>query len=401
MLKKLKLKFVLVNMAIVLGMLLVIFFLVYSSTEQSLQGQADGMLDTLCHAAKSPGNPHAQQNVGLPYILMQIGNRGDVLASGLIRYDLTDESFLRELVDSVRRQGVSEGIIHEYNLRYKTEMTIGMQVVAFVDISSQLHALEDLIATSLWVGLASLVAFGFISVLLARWAVKPVDKAWKQQRQFISDASHELKTPLTVIMSNAELSASASDREEYNRYSGNILNASQKMRSLVEGMLELSRVDNGQVRKAFERLDMSKLVQDAVLPFEPVFFEKGLQLESQVQPGIFLTGNAQYLRQVVDILLDNAGKYADPGTVWLRFGSYGKNQCLLSVYNPSTPIPEEDAAHIFDRFYRADKARAGNGSFGLGLAIAKSAVEEHGGKIWLQTVPQGNMFCVLLPCEPV
>ena len=173
---------------------------------------------------------------------------------------------------------------------------------------------------------------------------------------------------------------------------------SHQMRSLVEGLLELARVDNGQVQKAFERLDFSDLIAQSLLEFEPVLFEQGLTLEANISPEVHLTGNSRYLKQVVDILLDNAGKYSAPGVVDVRLVKQGK-VCLLSVANPGTPIPENEREKIFDRFYRADQARSRTGSYGLGLSIAKSVVQEHKGKIWVNSNQTGNCFYVQLPCE--
>jgi len=139
-------------------------------------------------------------------------------------------------------------------------------------------------------------------------------------------------------------------------------------------------------------------VEEALLPFEPMFFESGLNLQSNVERGINVNGNDRYLSQVVHILLDNALKYSAPGIVELQLQRYGRAQALLTVSNPGNPITPEDQERIFDRFYRQDEARTGSGSFGLGLAIAKSLVTEHGGRIWVDSNKTGNCFCVVLPC---
>lgn len=222
----------------------------------------------------------------------------------------------------------------------------------------------------------------------------------ESRRQFVSDASHELKTPLTVIMSNAELLQNPDCEEESRgQFAGNILSMSYRMRSLVEGLLELARADNGQIKKNFAAVDYSKLVSDSLLPFEPVMYERGLILESKIEPGITMTGSEQYLRQLGDILLDNAAKYSAPGIVAVELRRGAKGQCLLTVSNPGEPIPREDLKRIFQRFYRSDKARTGTGSFGLGLSIAESIVTEHKGRIWAESNSTGNRFCVQLPCK--
>ena len=211
------------------------------------------------------------------------------------------------------------GYLPDYNLRYYRTWQHGDEFIIFADVSSEEATMRSLLRLSVIIGLASLGGFFLISLLLARWAVKPVDKAWTQQRQFVSDASHELKTPLTVILTNAELLQDPDySPEDRSRFSENILTMAHQMRGLVEGLLDLARVDNGAVRQAFREIDLSALVQEAVLPFEPVFYEKDLTLETSVEEGIKCKGSQRHLRQTVEILLDNAQKYADPGAVTLK-----------------------------------------------------------------------------------
>lgn len=394
MLRKLRLKFVLINMSIVAAMLLVIFATVYAFTKSDLDRQCLQMLQSLSQDRFEPG-----QDAALPYFTVQSNVFGDLHVMGHTYYDLTDQEFLQTLIQQVYDAKAAEGLLPDYQLRYRVTVNRTGQLFAFVDISGQRAALGSLVESSVAIGMVSLVVFLVVSILLARWAVKPVEKAWQQQRQFVSDASHELKTPLTVIMSNAELLHDPQwDTEHRSQFAYSILTMSRQMRDLVEGLLELARADNGQIRKAMTHLDLSKLIQEALLPFEPVLFERNLVLESQVEPGIFTTGNERYLGQVVEILLDNAAKYSAPGVVQLQLRRQGRAQCLLRVSNPGLPIPEEERERIFERFYRTDQARSRDGSFGLGLSIAKSIVQEHGGKIWVESNDSGNCFCVQLPC---
>lgn len=402
MLKKLRLKFVLVNMVIVTAMLLVILGMVYHFTKTDLDNQSMDALQTLSQRVQQPGiRDQKNWNVQLPWFMLQISFWGEITASGNTYFDLTDEALLQELIQITLTSQEPTGFIGKYSLLYSRLSTVGGQYLIFVDTSVQEAALRSQVQISLVIGILSLVAFGGISILLARWAVKPVERAWQQQKQFVSDASHELKTPLTVIMSNAELLQNPDcDEQSRVRFADSILTMSYQMRKLVEGLLELARAENGQVKKAFAQLPFSKLVSDALLPFEPVFFEKGLMLQSNIEPEIVLTGSEQHLNQLVDILLDNAGKYSAPGIVLVELQRHGRNQCLLTVSNPGEPIAREDLERIFERFYRTDKARSRTGSFGLGLAIAKTVAQEHGGKIWAQSNATGNRFCVLLPCNP-
>lgn len=397
MLKKLRKRFICINMAIVTGMLLIIFGLFIHFTSVNLENSSDAMLQRLAQNAIDPGSPDI--NTPLPYFTLSFNTRGEYIASGKTHYDISNRMFIDTLMRRIMEINRNTGYIEEYQLKYTVTTTPGMQVIAFLDVSSHQTTVASLVQISLLIGAAALVAFTVISILLARWAVNPVDNAWKQQQQFVSDASHELKTPLTVIISNAELLKSG-EPADYPRFTDNILTSSSQMRKLVENLLELARADNGQIKTSFETFDYSQTVSASVLPFEPVFFENSMILESHIQPGIQINGSILYLRQLTDILLDNARKYSAPGAVELNLYRQGRNQCVLTVSNPGTPIEQEELENIFQRFYRADKARSNTGSFGLGLSIAQRITEEHGGQIWAESNETGNRFIVVLPCIP-
>ena len=398
MLKKLRLRFICINMAIVTGMLLIIFGLVLHFTYSDLDSKSDAMLQSMTQSIRDTGS--IGRNIQLPYFTLQINTWGEIIASGNTHYDISDKNFIQELIQYVYTADRVMGIIEKYDLKYSIISGIGVQKLCFLDISSQKIALSSLLQTSIFTGLIALTAFAFISILLARWAVKPVDRAWQQQKQFISDASHELKTPLTVIMSNTELlQAEEHDPEDRTRFTENILSSAKKMRSLVESMLELARADNGHIRTSFETVDLSKTISDAVLPFEPLFFENNMLLETYIEHGIQINGSIQHLQQLTSILLDNAIKYSEPGMVMLDLRRFGRNQCMLTVSNPGNPIAKNDLKRIFERFYRSDTARANSGSFGLGLSIAQRITQEHKGEIWAESNLTGNRFCVTLPCK--
>ena len=399
MIKKLRKRFVIINMAIITGMLLIIFGLVIHFTGNDLDNKSDTMLQKLAQNALDPGAP--EMDMQLPYFTLRFNTRGEVFARGKTHYDISDPKLIDALMKQIGRINKSSGYLEEYKLKYTVVTTPSMQVIAFLDISSHQSTLISLVQVSITTTVIALAIFTLISILLAWWTVNPIDKAWKQQKQFVSDASHELKTPLTVIMSNAELLQNPDyDAENQQRFKNNILAGSRQMRQLVEGMLELARADNGQIQTHFDTVNMSKTVLDSLLPFEPVFYENGKTLHYAVAPDIQLHGSSQHLHQLTDILLDNAQKYSTPGIIELRLCRQGKHQCLLSVSNPGNPIAEEELEAIFRRFYRSDTARSNNSSFGLGLSIAQRIAEEHGGKIWAESNQTGNCFYVLLPCSP-
>ena len=199
-------------------------------------------------------------------------------------------------------------------------------------------------------------------------------------------------------MTNADLLQSEGfDDEARKGFSQSILLMSHQMKTLVEKMLELAKSETQQTPQQLKALDLSKLVLDTAISFEGVFVEKGLTVESSVEPGITVRGNEQALQLVADILLDNAGKYSAPcGVTRVRLCSSGQGKCRLTVSNPGPEISRDDLKKIFRRFYRVDQARSRDGSFGLGLSIAESIVTQHKGKIWAESRDGTNTFIVEL-----
>ena len=398
MIRKLRIKFVCIIMALVTVMLGVMFGLVLHITRQNLEREA---MQALQRAASSPGFVLDRRDGGidLPWFSMSQDLWGTLRVSGNINLEIYEEAELQQFWEIARNSAEQFGEIEEYNLRFvRTSGPTGSGAV-FVDLTSQRSTMRGLIESCILVGAVSLIAFLIISILLARWAVRPVETAWEQQRQFVADASHELKTPLTVILTNAELLQEPGyEPEEKGQFAQSILAMSVQMRGLVESLLQLARADSGQSRQEVAPLSYSKLVADALLPFEPLYFEQGLTLESSVEPEIHMTGTARSLSQVVDILLDNGLKYAAPGgRVYLELRMHGRNQCLLRVSSPGAALTPKQCKDIFRRFYRVDQARSMNHSYGLGLAIAQRIVEDHKGRIWAESREGMNTFFVQLP----
>ena len=394
MIKRLRAKFICITMVLLLVMLGVIFGLVYHFTRENLE---DASISALKAAAATPAQlPILPGNGDLPCFSLQMNRHGDLIVSGNAFYDLTDQQLLRDVYQQASRAKKQTGILKGYSLRYY-RADDGRYL--FTDISRHMRTLDQLLHSFAVIGLVSCLGFLGISILLANWAVKPVEKAWQQQRQFVADASHELKTPLTVIMTNGELlSSDAYSPEEKAVFSQNILTMSHRMRSLVEGLLELARGDNGQATHNHCLVNLSRLTEEAVLPMEPVFFEQGLTLCSNIQPGLQVSGSADHLQQVVQILLDNALKYSTPGgSVELILQRQSRGKLLLTVTTPGIPLSEDQCRDIFKRFYRVDQARTSGSSYGLGLSIAQQILHQHGGKIWAKGGDGRNMFYVNLP----
>ena len=392
MIRRLRIKFVCINMVLVTAMLWAILAVVLHSTQAGMASESMRAME----AAVLPGPQRpAGPGWGPRCFTLELGSGGELSASpGADSFG--GEAWLRQVWEAAR--GRQEGLLEEEGLRFRRVGPPERQKVVFADASGELAAMASLRRSCLLVGSGGFLAFLGLSILLARWAVGPVDQAWRRQQQFVADASHELKTPLTVILANAELLADPGCTGG-ERLAGNILTVARQMRSLVERLLELARMDAGKGEDQ-EPVDLSQLVGDALLPFEPVFFEAGLTLESRVEEGIWVRGSGMQLAQAADILLDNARKYAAPGSaVSLRLERTGR-WCLLRVATAGEPLTRQERQDVFKRFYRADPARAREGGCGLGLSIARSIAAAHRGRIWAESGPAGNVFLIRLPVCP-
>ncbi len=397
MIRKLRIRLVCVVMSIAVLLLgcilgLVIRFNIVSAREQSIS-----LMRTIAAAPFQFGSPsETAQSTRLPFFMVQISPKGEMLAVSGGYFDLSDRALLTQIISAALRSDAQTGELAEYDLRYLKTSGGATQAIVFADTTSEQASIRSMVYTCAVIFfLGALVFFG-LSLLLADRVVRPVEQAWAQQRQFVADASHELKTPLSVIMANAELMQDESGEAQI-QCAQNILDTSYRMRTLVESMLEMARVDNGTMHVSFRTLDLSQLVQDAALSFQLLYEEQGLRLDCDIAENVTVRGSEQHLFQVLDVLLDNAKKYSAPRStvqVCLRAGS---RHCLLTVSNPGEPISAADLQNIFKRFYRADRARPCNGSYGLGLSIAQAIVQMHSGKIWAESKGGCNSFCVQLP----
>ncbi len=302
------------------------------------------------------------------------------------------------------------GSFSDLELFYKKQTTGNTTYLAFADANSA-AGWKSLALTLVGAAIVALAAFFVISLFFSRWALRPVEQTWRSQRQFIADASHELKTPLTVILADASIALEHPERtvESQRQWIEGIQIEGQRMQGLVEDMLTLAKHDTAEVDaqatmgKQQEKLDLAGMAQRAVLQFEAVAFERGVEInvaENSSAP-VFIDGVQGDIERVLGILIDNACKYAEAdGRVVVGTKREGKH-AVVQVTNTGTPIPSSDLPHIFDRFWRADEARTSEaGGYGLGLSIARSIVEEHGGTLSAQSsAERGTTFTAKFPIK--
>lgn len=266
--------------------------------------------------------------------------------------------------------------------------------VGFMDNSRNIESFNIMIISSVIIFVAGTVIIFILSLMLSMWLIKPVEEAFNKQKQFISDASHELKTPIAVISANAELLEGDIGQ---NKWLGYIQSESDRMSKLVNSLLTLTRIETQADKALMTRFDICNAIMEVTMPFESVAFEKGVMLECDLENQIFINGNESQLKQVVAILTDNAVKHCtEGGTVSVSSEPF-KSKCLIKVTNTGEPIPDEEKQKIFERFYRADQSRnRDNNRYGLGLAIAKQIVTNHHGTITANSTDGTTTFTVLV-----
>ena len=416
MIRRLRWKFILINLLLVGLVLTVVFALLLSSNARRLADQSIAALHMALNrdADEMPprfeiGAPPEQDGMDrdrnasmVPVFSVTVENGQVTSINDGGHVDVSEET-AAQAAQEVLDSGQDSGVLASLDLRFLMEQTSdGTIRIAFADRSWEHSTLRNLFLTCLLIWLLAMAAFFFVSLFLASLALRPVEKAWKQQRQFVADASHELKTPLTVILANTGIVlAHPSERvDSQSKWLSYTQEEARQMKGLVEDLLFLAKSDSARLPTHPTQVDLSQLVQGCLLPFEPVAFEAGVALESHIDPELTLTGDEGQLRRLVRILLDNAVKYAGPPNPEVRITlTRQQDKLRLSVHNTGAPIPAEHLPHLFERFYRADAARdRAQGGYGLGLAIAKSITETHRGRISVtSTTDSGTTFTVLLP----
>ena len=397
MIKKLKRRFILTSMAVVTLVLLLVSIVLFLGARRVVYSDADQMLKrSLMFSLGEKGNGEGRGGRFERAVVLTVDPETGEVEN---RSSGTLQNFSEEEQQELAQEAARGSKLKSRGVRASVEKRNGKTYVAVVDT-----AVEDRLLTAATKALALFAAGTWAALLLlvwllSGWAVRPMAKAWDMQRQFVADASHDLKTPLTVILSNSELlkqQSEAADTPEVDRIEA----AGRRMKDLVQKMLTLARMEDDPNRGAWESMDLSDMVMEGALAFEATAFEKGLTIDENVESGLVVKGNRAQVQSVLECLLDNACKYADPGSsVTVSLEKAGK-RAKLTVHNTGSYIPPADLPHVFERFYRADKSRTASDSSGLGLAIVQSVVESMGGTVSVESSESaGTAFTVFLPRE--
>ena len=391
---------------ILLGTLLTISLTTYNSVYKNNQRILEIFLDDYI---KGNGPKEAPKDTaGVPEdriaaestVMYLVEFYPDKSVSGILNdvKPLMSDEALENLAKKILADGKSSGINGRMIYRSRSDESSGKSYVVMMDNTLIDNSMKTLILNTIIFGAIALIILFFVSIQASKAIMKPVEETYQKQKQFISDAGHELKTPISTVNANAELL----QREiGNNRWLDNILYENQRMKELVTGLLDLSRTEN--VEAVHTDVNLSRIVTGGMLPFDSIAFEKGLLLDGDIIENIYVEGDEKQLSQLVATLIDNAISHSDithetkePGKVLITLHEKDR-YAVLKVSNPGKDIPLEEREKIFERFYRTDSSRELNGHYGLGLAIAKAVATSHGGGIKVDCNDGIITFVVRIP----
>lgn len=347
-----------------------IIHLVNTSTDIQKKKHPDDMPDDM------KNEPVPKSFGSVEFFVIMADNNGNYLAC-MNNDDLTAENAQEYINNILNRKNIT-GMIDSYQF-YNVQKNNGT-LIALTDKTNETKVMKQFIRTTIIIGAITLVVLSFVGYFLSKKSIEPIKSAFEKQKQFISDASHELKTPLTVISANADV---LSDEIGDNKWLNYIKSQTERMNLLVNDLLNLTRLENNTSDFICSEFNLSQAVTNTALPFECRAFETNKKFIVNVEDGLTVTGSEKHIKQMTAIFIDNALKYSnDGGIVRVTLKKQGDKK-ILSVYNTGTGVKDSEKSKIFERFYRTDdsRTRQATGGYGLGLAIAKSIIDKHKFKV--------------------
>jgi signal transduction histidine kinase len=307
--------------------------------------------------------------------------------------DRTNNETLEQYAIEISNRNTENGIIGDYI--YKVRRTKSNNTIILMENKMVVSQTKLILLFSVLGCAISLIIIYSIAKKISKVIVKPIQETFEKQKQFISDASHELKTPLAVIEANTDVLENEIGNNKWMSY---IQNEIESMNKLINELLLLAKIENVNELKDYKDFDISKETEIIISMFESMAYEKNVVLKSDIQEGIIINGNKEDIEHIVSTLVDNAIKHTESSKEIIVELNKDKNNAILKVKNMGNPIPEKEREKIFERFYRIDKSRnRSEKRYGLGLAIAKSTVQKYNGNIEVSYKNGFTIFKVTIP----
>lgn len=399
MIKKMRNRLAIINLILISIVLLAALIVLFSTGFTRAQAVLDyRFYDAYYLAETNPEMFVKNQSFDDLAVAIVKSNEVEILHTETSKHN---KEYLSKIALEIVEKGKPSGAYSARAFKVYENLDTETTYVVFADMFFHSGSIGGFVVVAVGVLIISLICFMLICILLANAAIKPVEDSWNQQKQFIADASHELKTPLSVIMANTEIIASHKDEtvESQMRWIENTRSESKKMANLVANLLFLAKHDDGLIVTQ-EVVNLSDLAMTEALSHQAVFYENEKEFSYTVAEDIKVFGNKQQINQLFTILLDNANKYSlDKGNINLKVEVLGK-EALIYISNDANHLTEAERLHVFDRFFTFDSSRNKDndiGGNGLGLAIATVIAETHNGKIGVENIENGVAFFVLLP----
>ena len=401
MIRKLKFKFVAINMFLVAIVFFMTFYLIYTFHSSNLEAQSLRELDNVVNMSvadfadlSNDQSTDARKIQFTPLFIVDVDPQTKNIFSIIKSNVSIDDESLNYAVNSAMNSNKNSGVINDLSLRFIKKTQNDSVKFAFMDISREISSKASLLLVFAFTGLLAFAAILVISLVLSSMALKPVAEAWTSQKQFIADASHELKTPLAVLIANMDILENNENEtvKSQQKWIKGSKSVAFQMKNLIEEMLFLAKSDAGKIETSVERVNVSDTLISKILSMEAIAYEKKVTMDYEnVQDELYAKLDEKQLAQLFAILIDNACKYSKENTV-IKFALKKEQEKIkFAINNYGEVMSKGDIKNIFERFYRIEKSRnKEQGGYGLGLAIALKIADANKIRIWVQSNEQNG-----------
>jgi len=399
---KIRIKFITLSMTALFLLLCAIITGMNVVNYRTIVGEADFILDMMVDN-KGEFPPFAGQK--LPpfmspetpyetrYFSVVMNQDREMIDADTSKIAMVDAKKAYEYAAATMKKEEERGFVEEY--RYINQTENGVHRITFLDMGGKIHSFQSFLKSSIVIGVVGYIAFFVVLIFFSGKIMKPVAESYEKQRRFITDAGHEIKTPLAII--NADVDVLEMEVGE-NEWLEDIHKQAKRLAGLTNDLVYLSRMEEEEKDMQMIEFPFSDVVRETVASFQALAKTQNKNLQCAIPPILSLTGNENAIRQLVNILMDNALKYSpENGLITVEAQRQGRNVVLTVFNTTNVPVPKEKLESIFERFYRLDSSRSTQtGGYGIGLSVAKAIVKAHNGKIYATATGDTSLKIVVL-----